>query len=199
MAPHTDSPPAGWHGGCPGPVSCVRRDSALVGCLFFHVFLTNIRDLSGLGIFSIFADFANLLAYSVVFWFDGSTIEDNGLQGKALSFSGIPFALGVGIYCYEGAGLIISLEASVPKERRDEFPRIFKLALCAITILYLIFGIFGYVSYGNDTEKIITLNLPKGIFPNIVKACLCFSVRLCCACLGCSCRGGCTTVLYFDA
>ena len=43
---------------------------------------------------------------------------------------------------------------------------------------YLVFGILGYVSYGSETEKIITLNLPKGIFPNVVKACLCFSV--CC-------------------
>ena len=33
-----------------------------------------------------------------------------------------------------------------------------------------------YISYGNDTEKIITLNMPSGPFPNVVKGCLCFSL-----------------------
>ena len=79
-----------------------------------QLFLTNIRDLAGLGLFSLLADCANILAYSVVFWFDFEEIEESGPRGKALSISGVPFALGVAIYCYEGAGLIISLESSVP-------------------------------------------------------------------------------------
>eukprot|EP00039_Didymoeca_costata_P004251 m.72225 g.72225 ORF g.72225 m.72225 type:complete len:431 (+) comp12311_c0_seq2:357-1649(+) len=154
----------------------ISVNDGLLGCLIPLTFLCNIRDLSELGVFSLLADFANLLAYSVVFWFDYSQVEKNGPQGKAMNFSGVPFALGVAIYCYEGAGLIISLEASVPKEHRKEFPRIFISALTVITCLYIVFGAFGYISFGEETEKIITLNLPSGIFPNVVKACLSFSL-----------------------
>ena len=36
--------------------------------------------------------------------------------------------------------------------------------------------LFACQSFGQDTESIITLNLPGGVFPFIVKGCLCFSL-----------------------
>ena len=63
-----------------------------------------------------------------------------------------------------------------PPEHRKSFPKIFASALFLITCLYIFFGGSGYISFGDDTEKIITLNLPPGLFPHIVKACLCFSL-----------------------
>lgn len=63
-----------------------------------------------------------------------------------------------------------------PPEHRKSFPKIFSLALFVITGLYIFFGASGYVSFGDETEEIITLNLPPGLFPHIVKACLCFSL-----------------------
>jgi len=145
----------------------------LIGPLMF---LANIRDLSGLAVFSLFANAVNIFAYCVVFTFDFSRVEHDGLQGKAVTVDGLPFFLGVAIYCYEGAGMIISLETSVPKEHRHEFPKLFKSALLVITTLYIIFGVAGYVSYGAETDKIITLNMPDGVFPSIVKACLSLSL-----------------------
>ena len=66
-----------------------------------------------LGVFSLMADFANLLAYCVVFFFDFSNIEAHGVSGKASNLVGVPFALGIAIYCYEGAGMVLALEASM--------------------------------------------------------------------------------------
>ena len=66
------------------------------------------------------------------------------------------------IYCYEGAGLILSLEGSVSKELRSSFKTIFLVALSLVTTLYIGFGVCGYLSFGPDTEAIITLNLPGG-------------------------------------
>lgn len=59
------------------------------------------------------ADFANILAYCVVFWFDFTNIEEHGVSGKASNLVGVPFALGIAIYCYEGAGMVLALEASM--------------------------------------------------------------------------------------
>ena len=133
----------------------ISTNSALASCLFLLVFLANVRDLSGLGIFSLFADFANLLAYSVVFWFDASTVEEDGMKGNALSFDGIPFALGVAIYCYEGAGMIISLEAAVPPDKRHDFPRIFKTALSLITLLYVLPTKCGLSFFVLDSRRVL--------------------------------------------
>jgi len=157
-------------------IPSMTATKALVGCLIPLMALVNIRDLSELGVFSLMADFANILAYCEVFFFDFSNIEAHGATGKASNLVGVPFALGIAIYCYEGAGMVLSLEASMPPEHRKSFPKIFASALFVITGLYIFFGASGYISFGDETEEIITLNLPQGLFPHVVKACLCFSL-----------------------
>lgn len=140
------------------------------------IFLCNLRHLKNLGFFSLFADFATIFAYGIVFYFDMEHFHLINFHIRNYSLEGLPFYLGVAIYCYEGAGLILSLEASVAKERKNSFRGIFKLALVFTTMLYIVFGICGYLSFGPDTQSIITLNLPSGIFPFVVKGCLCFSL-----------------------
>eukprot|EP00043_Microstomoeca_roanoka_P029830 m.23414 g.23414 ORF g.23414 m.23414 type:complete len:416 (-) comp9490_c0_seq3:2088-3335(-) len=148
----------------------------LLALLVPQVALGMIRDLKGLSFFSLLADAANVFAYSVVFFFDFRHMEKVGAHGKAVEFSGLAFFFGVVVYCFEGAGMVIALEMSVPSDRRHEFPRVFASALALIVCLYIAFGISGYASFGEDTEKIITLNMPPGIFPTIIKGCLCFSL-----------------------
>ncbi|XP_048589436.1 amino acid transporter AVT3B isoform X2 [Nematostella vectensis] len=138
--------------------------------------LVNFRHLKRLAIFSLFADFANVFAYCVVFWFDFKHFDNIGSKRKVINFSGLPFFLGIAIYCYEGAGMILALEASCAKSARSKFRSIFKLTLFLVTMLYILFGVCGYLSFGPDTDNIITLNLPPGIFPLLVKSCLCFSL-----------------------
>ncbi|XP_077984384.1 uncharacterized protein LOC144439017 [Glandiceps talaboti] len=138
--------------------------------------LTMIRKLHKLAIFSLFADFANVTAYAVVFWFDFEHVSKVPMHPKTMSFAGLPFFLGIAIYCYEGAGMILSLEASVVKEKRNKFRSVFIFAMFIVTTLYIVFGICGYLSFGPETHNIITLNLPSGVFPFIVKSCLCFSL-----------------------
>eukprot|EP01147_Barroeca_monosierra_P009244 gene9244-1526_t len=148
----------------------------LAGIIVPQLVLGLIRDLKGLSIFSILADIANVFAYSVVFFFDFEHIEKVGPHAKAIKLSGLAFFFGVVVYCFEGAGMVIALELSVPEDRRHEFPRVFSTALGIITLLYIAFGVSGYASFGEDTEKIITLNMPPGIFPVLIKSCLCFSL-----------------------
>ena len=148
----------------------------LLASLVPQAFLVTVRDLKGLSLFSLLADVANVFAYLVVFYFDFEAIDEEGSRAQAVKWNGLPFFMGVAIYCYEGAGMILSLENSVPPAHRHEFPRVFSLALGAITVLYVLFGVAGYSSFGEDTAKIITLNMPPGIFPGIVKGCLCFSL-----------------------
>lgn len=140
------------------------------------VFLTNLRHLKSLATFSLVADFANVFAYGIVFYFDLEHRHLIHFHARNFSLEGLPFFLGVSIYCFEGAGLILSLEASVTKDMRSNFRFIFKMAIIATTTLYVLFGVCGYLSFGQETSNIITLNLPPGLFPFIVKGCLCFSL-----------------------
>jgi len=148
-----------------------------------------LRKLNKLAVFSLVADFANISAYLIVFWFDfehAHTVRNeikqknikshSHIHPKEMDLSGFPFFAGMAVYCYEGAGMILSLEGSMERSVRHKFRGVFKLAMLLITTLYIVFGVCGYMSFGPETDQIITLNLPPGLFPALVKMFLCFSL-----------------------
>ncbi|ELT99255.1 hypothetical protein CAPTEDRAFT_221555 [Capitella teleta] len=142
--------------------------------------LTLLRTLNSLAVSSLFAQLSNIMAFAVVFWFDFehfSKIER--IHPKKISIKGFPFFLAIAIYCYEGAGMILSLESSLHFDIRHKFKFYFKSTLVLVTSLYISFGLCGYLSFGPDTNQIITLNLPKGTsldFAIVVKSCLCLAL-----------------------
>jgi len=75
--------------------------------------------------------------------------------------------------------MILSLESSLAPDIRHTFKFFFKITMTAVTVLYISFGVCGYLSFGPDTEQIITLNLPIGYgfdFAMVVKSCLCLAL-----------------------
>jgi amino acid permease len=74
------------------------------------------------------------------------------------SLSSLPFLFGVSMYCFEGFGMILPIEASM--QHREKFPMVLSSSIGVITALFLSFSLMGYNAYGNHTEDIITLNLP---------------------------------------
>ncbi|XP_030836593.1 amino acid transporter AVT3B isoform X1 [Strongylocentrotus purpuratus] len=138
--------------------------------------LSLLRHLNKLALFSLMADFANIFAYTVVFWFDFEHIHNVPIHPKTMSLEGFPFFLVIAFYCYEGAGMILDLESSVAMDKRDKFRSIFKMAIISMTGLFIGFGACGYLSFGPETMNIITLNLPDGVLPHAVQALLSFSL-----------------------
>lgn len=142
--------------------------------------LTMIPDLKSLQYTSLFAQASNCLAFLVVFYFDFEHIHlASNENRREFSISEFPFFFSIAIYCFEGAGMILSLEQSMPDHIRSNFKRLFVTTLIVVTSLYVIFGVSGYLSFGPDTKEIITLNLkPEGgiDFAIVVKMCLCISL-----------------------
>ncbi|KAL5012999.1 hypothetical protein ScPMuIL_011550 [Solemya velum] len=141
--------------------------------------LTQLRQLGSLALTSVMAQCSNLMAFAVVFWFDFEHFSTINLHPKEMSLEGMPFFLAISIYCYEGAGMILSLESSVVEDLRSQFKKIFIITMTIVTTLYITFGTSGYLSFGTETNPIITLNLPKGDsvdFSMIVKSCLCLAL-----------------------
>jgi len=140
------------------------------------IILSQIRSLDRLAIFSLMAGFTNILAYLTVFWFDFEHVQHVTIEVKEMDFKGLPFFFSASMYLYGVAGMVLPLEDSLPKEHKPHFKSYFKKAVGCIVFLELIFGISGYLSFGETTESIITLNLPEGVLPNIIKFCLCIAL-----------------------
>jgi len=141
--------------------------------------LTLIKDLARFAVFSLFAQISNLLAFTIVYWFDFQHLHLAQVDPKEFSLEGFPYYFSVAIYCFEGAGMILSLEDSLADEVKLAFKSYLGRTITGITILYITFGVAGYLSYGDETLDIITLNLPNDggfNFSILVKSFLCISL-----------------------
>ena len=104
----------------------VTKTSWLVVLLPPLFFLTLIPDLRKLAIFSLMAQMSNLMAFAVVFWFDFEHLHlANAIHRKEISLKGFPFFFCAAVYCFEGAGMVLSLEQSVLSDRRIHFKKYF--------------------------------------------------------------------------
>ncbi|XP_077220762.1 aromatic and neutral transporter 1 [Tasmannia lanceolata] len=149
--------------------------STLIFCLVpIQIALSWIRSLSTFAPFSAFADICNVLAMAIVVKEDLQLFDGLSKRKAIVSISGLPFAGGVAVFCFEGFSMTLALEASM--RERSRFRRVLSLAFLGITLVYVCFGFFGYLAYGEETRDIITLNLPNGWSTMAVKVGLCVAL-----------------------
>ncbi|XP_050382559.1 amino acid transporter ANT1 [Argentina anserina] len=137
-------------------------------CIFLivpvEIGLSWIGSLSALAPFSIFAAICNLLAMAIVVKEDIQQAVEGEFSFRdrtaiTSNIGGLPFAGGVAVFCFEGFGMTLALEASM--KDKSQFPRLLAQAFTGISIVYALFGFFGYMAFGDQTKEIITLNLPQ--------------------------------------
>lgn len=141
-----------------------------------QIALSWINSLSALSPFSIFADICNILAMGLVVKEDVQKILSGEFsisdrEAVTSNIGGLPFAGGMAVFCFEGFGMTLALEASM--RERGRFSRILSQAFTGITLMYILFGFFGYMAYGDQTREIVTLNLPHD-WSSIAVQVICF-------------------------
>ncbi|KAK8490969.1 hypothetical protein V6N11_041878 [Hibiscus sabdariffa] len=70
--------------------------------------------------------------------------------------------------------MTLALETSM--KERNTFPKVLGMAFTWITLVYVLFGNFGYMAYGDETKDIITLNLPENWIAIAVHIGLCLGL-----------------------
>lgn len=126
--------------------------------------LSWIGSLSALAPFSIFADVCNILAMGIVVKEDVQRALGEGFSFRertaiTSNIGGLPFAAGMAIFCFEGFGMTLALENSMQDRRK--FPMLLAQTFGGITLVYILFGLCGYMAFGEETRDIVTLNLPR--------------------------------------
>lgn len=161
-----------------GPISPATVVLAFI--LPVQVALSLIRSLSSLAPFSILADACTVLAVATVVKEDLQLLAGRGqpFAGRSAfaGLWGVPFACGVAVFCFEGFCLTLALEASMSD--RSKFRSVLLQAIAGVTVVYVSFGVCGYLAYGEATKDIVTLNLPNNWSTTAVKVVLCIALAL---------------------
>ncbi|KAF8708576.1 hypothetical protein HU200_029950 [Digitaria exilis] len=143
--------------------------------------LSFIRSLSSLAPFSILADACTVVAVATVVKQDVQLLAARGGDPLADRSAvagpwGVAFACGFAVFCFEGFCMTLALEASMAD--RSKFRRVLLQAIAGVTVVYVCFGAFGYLAYGDATMDIVTLNLPTNWSTAAVKVALCIALAL---------------------
>ncbi|CAI7652947.1 unnamed protein product [Penicillium discolor] len=132
--------------------------------------LSLIRDISKLGFTALIADAFILLGLLYIYYYDISTLVDQGGISDVVSFNPANWSMFIGtaIFTYEGIGLIIPIQESMKQPNR--FPGVLAGVMVVITFIFLSAGALSYAAYGSATKTVILLNLPQDDkFVNVVQ------------------------------
>ncbi|GAV56519.1 Aa_trans domain-containing protein [Cephalotus follicularis] len=145
------------------------------GCFPFQLGLNSIATLTHLAPLSIFADIVDLGAMGVVMVeevmvFLKERPEVQAFGGLSVFFYG----MGVAVYAFEGIGMVLPIESEM--KDKDKFGRILGLSMAFISLMYIGFGLLGYLAFGAETRDIITANLGPGLISSLVQLGLCINL-----------------------
>ncbi|ORC93067.1 putative amino acid tansporter [Trypanosoma theileri] len=76
------------------------------------------------------------------------------------------------MFSLEGIGVVLPVENSMSVEDRPKFGKLVKYTHAAIVVLYLIFGLLGYLAFGEALRTSVVLALPSGISKNVLQVLL---------------------------
>ncbi|KAJ3670651.1 hypothetical protein LUZ60_008077 [Juncus effusus] len=141
----------------------------------FQLGLNSIKTLTLLAPLSIFADIIDLGAMGVVLGQDASIFLSNPPQVSPFTNSSVLlYGIGVAVYAFEGIGMVLPLESEAKEKLK--FGKTLGLSMFVIAIMYGLFGVFGYLAFGEETRDIITTNFGTGWLTLIVQLGLCINL-----------------------
>eukprot|EP00903_Cladosiphon_okamuranus_P016605 g15318.t1 len=140
-------------------------------CVPGLVLLCLIKHLKYLAPFSLIAEVVNLTGLAVVFFDDAEFMGINHESISMVHWKALPFVFGVGVYCFEGMGMVIPIEDAMIN--REKFAPILSVVMVIYTSLCILSGGLGYLAFGDETRDIILLNIGSTTSTLIVKLSFC--------------------------
>lgn len=101
--------------------------------------------------------FVAIIVILVEVFTDTPSFQDRNATGDIANF---PAFFGTTLFALVAIGLIITLENNMktPQSFGSTFG-VLNIGMTIVAVVYIIFGVFGYVKYGNNIRDSITLNL----------------------------------------
>ncbi|KAK6197565.1 vacuolar amino acid transporter 4 [Scheffersomyces amazonensis] len=144
-------------------------DFEIVWFIIFQVIilvpLSLIRDITKLSLSAVLANLFILLGLVTILYyiFHELIIENKGTLGPNIEYffnqNDFSLFIGVAIFAFEGIGLIIPIQESMIYP--NNFPKVLCQVLITISFIFIIIGSLGYITFGDQIQTVIILNLPQ--------------------------------------
>ncbi|KAI8375654.1 transmembrane amino acid transporter protein-domain-containing protein [Choanephora cucurbitarum] len=127
---------------------------------FAFIPLAMIRKIQRLSVFALIADVFIVIGLMYIFYYDFLELSTTGLMHVEMwNPVHFPLFIGTAAFTFEGIGLVIPITESMKDPK--EFPRVLRRALTVITCLFILMGTLSYMTFGDEVQTIILLNLPS--------------------------------------
>lgn len=132
--------------------------------LLFLMPISLVRDITKLSLLSVLANLFIFSGLLVILYFTlARYIGNQFLPGEGIQYlvnkDDFSLFIGVAIFAFEGIGLIIPIEESMIQP--SHFPTVLGKVLATVTCIMICIASLGYLTFGQDTQTVILLNLPQ--------------------------------------
>lgn len=127
----------------------------------FFIPMSLVRNITKLSLAALLANVFILIGISTIVYYTTADLVRNGPAADISFMSNDRWSLfiGVGIFAFEGIGLIIPVEEAM--EKPQDFPKVLCAVIAACAVLFIGIGAIGYLAYGDDVKTVIILSLPQ--------------------------------------
>lgn len=126
---------------------------------FVFIPLAMIRKIQRLSVFALIADVFIVIGLIYLYYYDFFNLSTHGVADVTLwSADRFPLFIGTTVFTYEGIGLVIPITESMKEPKR--LPQVLWRTMAFITLLFTTMGAFSYMSFGDNVQTIVLLNLP---------------------------------------
>ncbi|KNC52269.1 aromatic and neutral amino acid transporter [Thecamonas trahens ATCC 50062] len=140
--------------------------------------LSLIQDMSKLVPFSLAADAVLLFGFVVI---TARALDQMAFapppDGDVVLANWSSFALffGVVVSGFEGIALVVPMESNMGLAPAT-FTRLLTLCIVVVSLIFMLFGVLGYLAFGSAVEDVLTLNIEPTPLLNVVTLCICLGV-----------------------
>ncbi|KAE9326012.1 hypothetical protein PF008_g16754 [Phytophthora fragariae] len=126
--------------------------------------LSWVRRIEYFALTNLFADLLILFGLVYIISYTVQTIDDAPVGSATWeNFNSTSWAmmLGTSVYCFEGIGLVLPIYDAMDGDIKHKFPRILSYSMLFLVTLLSVFAGLVYAAFGQDTQSVVTLNLPS--------------------------------------
>ncbi|CAH0487319.1 unnamed protein product [Peronospora farinosa] len=126
--------------------------------------LTWVRRIEYFALTNLFADLLILFGIVYIMSYTMQTLDEAPVGSATWeNFNSTSWAmlLGTAVYCFEGIGLVLPIYDAMDDDIRHKFPRILSYTMLFLVTLFSVFAGLVYAAFGQDTQSVVTLNLPS--------------------------------------